>query len=259
LFQPVNPVAIACFRVVFAAVLAYALWPRGLEPGAWAGDWPAVARFFDDVVLSPVYRCAIYVAIVWFALGWRSRLAGAVLFALLVPHALLAKGRVSRHVLLAALLCLSLLRSTAIWRPARLRRLDAGPIWPIRLVQIQLSALYAINAWRKTTPEYLSGDVLMALSAARPNFIVDLSDGYMTFGDLGIPVALLAWATVAVEYWLAIGWWIPGCIVPTALIGVAFHLFLKGCVIRIFMLDVAAMCLYLAFLLPMGLRIRRCA
>ena len=95
-----------------------------------------------------------------------------------------------------------------------------------------------------------SVDVLAALSITRPNFLVDLSSGYMSVGPVAVPVWVLAALTVLVEYWLAVGWWIPRCRRLTAVVGLGVHLFLKAFVIRIFMLDFAAMFFYLTFLLP---------
>jgi hypothetical protein len=252
LFERVNAIVLVWFRVLLSLMLAYALWPRDLPLGVWTADWPVAARLYSEVFLSLPYRCCIYAALFWFAVGWRPRLAGAVLFCLLLPHVFLAKGRISRHVLVVALLLTTLLRTAPLWRVSQLKTLDAGPIWPIRLIQLQLTLLYAVNAIRKSTPEYLNGDVLMALSAARPNFLVDLTSGSMEIGMFAVPVWALATTTVAIEYWLAVGWWIPRCRWPTAAIGVAFHLFLKAFVIRIFMLDFAALFLYLTFLLPFG-------
>jgi hypothetical protein len=249
LFGEVNPVTLACFRVLLALLLGYVLWPRGVALGAWADQWPSLAGVYRDVLLSLPYRVCIYAALLWFAAGWQARTAGFVLF-LVWPNAFLAKGRVSGQVLFSALLCTSLLRCAPAWRRNELRKLRPGPMWPIRLIQIQLTLLYAVNAIRKSTPEYVSGDVLRALSASRPNFLVDLTSGSMSIGPFVVPVAVLAAGTVAIEYWLAVGWWIPRCTRLTAAVGVAFHLFLKLFVIRIFLLDIAAMFLYLAFLLP---------
>jgi hypothetical protein len=250
LFQRVDAVTLTWFRVLLSLILAYALWPRDLPLGTWLHGWPVLTQVYQGVVLSMPYRLCIYGALVWFAVGWYPRLAGLVLLVLVLPHVFLAKGRISRHMLVAALLFAGLLRTIPVWRLRDLKNFDSGPIWPIRLIQCQLTLLYAVNALSKSTPEYLNGDVLIALSAVRPNFVADLTSGYMSFGFFSVPVWVLAVTTVTIEYWLAVGWWIPRCRRLTAVVGVGFHLFLKAFVIRIFMLDFAAMFLYLAFLLP---------
>jgi hypothetical protein len=127
--------------------------------------------------------------------------------------------------------------------------LSAGPIWPIRLIQLQLSALYAVNALAKTTPAYLSGDVLVGMSLMLPNMRLDLSDRFQEIGPLALPVWLLASASTVAEWMLALGFWFPRLQVGVALLGVAFHLSARF-VITIFALDLASVFLYLAFLLP---------
>jgi hypothetical protein len=122
-------------------------------------------------------------------------------------------------------------------------------MWPICLIQLQLSVVYGINALMKTTPAYLSGEVLIGMSQMLPNFLVDLSDSYLHVGPLAIPVALAAVASAATEYFLALGFWFPCLRVATAVVGVLFHLILKM-IVRIGLLDWASMFLYLAFLLP---------
>jgi hypothetical protein len=254
LFAPVDGLMLAGFRAVVAVFLAYAVWPRGLAPSAAIESWPPLEQLFHDVFFSMPYRAAVYGTIVWFALGWRSRTSGATLFCLLFPNAFLSKGRVSGQLLLTTVLLTSLLRAAPLWRASDPGRQSPGPMWPIHLLRCQLSLLYAVNAIRKSTAAYLSGEVLMGLSATRPNFLVDLTGGSMMIGPFQVPVAALATATVLIEYWLAVGWWIPRARWPTAILGVSFHLFLKAFVLRIFLLDATAILLYLAFLLPFGAR-----
>ena len=122
-------------------------------------------------------------------------------------------------------------------------------MWPIRLVQVQLSLTYLVNAVAKTTPAYLSGDVLVALSQTQPGFLVDLADGVPLVGPFVVPAWLASAGTVAIEYALALLWWFPRMRIPAALLGVAFHLGLET-VIEVGWLDWACVFLYLAFLLP---------
>jgi hypothetical protein len=126
----------------------------------------------------------------------------------------------------------------------------------LRLIQIQLSVVYGINALAKTTPAYMSGQVLLGMSHMLPTFLVDLSDGYVRLGPLSLPVALAATASVVIEYVLAIGLWFPRLRWITALSGILFHLSLQW-IIRIHLLDWTCMFLYLAFLLPIDRRPKR--
>lgn len=254
LFAPADARAVAAMRILLAGMIAWAFWSPGLRPA-----WPVTAiagveRWYASVFLTPWYGVIITLLAAAFGLGLRPRVAGIALIALLVPLASLNRGQQSRQVLLLALLAFSMLRADARWSVRTLLgraqpEPSAGPMWPIRLIQIQLSLVYAINALVKSTPQYLSGEVLIGMSRMRPNFLVDLSDGRVHVGPIAAPVALAAVASVVVEAYLAIGFWFPRLRWPTAVIGVIFHLGLQQ-IVRIFMLDYVSMFLYLAFLLP---------
>lgn len=129
-------------------------------------------------------------------------------------------------------------------------------MWPIRLIQFQLSVVYGVNAIAKTTPGYLSGEVLMGMSNALPNFLVDLSSGYAQLWFLRMPVSMAAVLSAATEYTLALGFWFRRTRPAAAVLGVGFHLMLKQ-IVRIHMLDWTSMFLYLAFFLPFHTRARR--
>ena len=245
LFRSVCPNRIAQFRLLLAAFLAYVYWPRGLS----LIYVPDILLPLGDLPLTPLWRVAIYVAIILFGLGWQPRVVGAVLVCLLVPHCFLESGRQSRLVIVFVTLCAALLPGQPLWL-RRDGKYDPAPapIWPIRLIQCQLTVLYGINALAKTTTEYLGGDVLAALSS-RPNFLVDLTDGALVLGPFSIPTAVLATSTVVVEYWLAIGLWFPRSRRFTVCLGLGFHAVLMF-VIDIFMLGYLSLFLYLAFLIP---------
>jgi hypothetical protein len=217
---------------------------------------PDIFLPFQDLALTSPWRLAIFTGIILFGLGWRPRLVGVVLVCLLIPHSFLESGRQRRQILVFVTLCAALMSGRPVWGHRGNEPIDParGPIWPIRLIQIQLSVVYGLNALVKTTPEYVSGDVLVAMST-RPNFLVDLSGGALSLGPLSIPAAALAIGTVATEYWLAIGLWFPRCRRITAAIGLVFHVGLMF-VSDIFMLSYVSVFLYLAFLLPFETSIR---
>jgi hypothetical protein len=255
LFAPVSPPSAAVFRATLPVVLAIVFWPVGDRPGQLAEGLPGLAFLFDHLVLSPPYWLLIVTGLALLGLGWRPRAVGFALVALLLPLALLQRAQLSRQVMLVTLLAFSLVRSDAqhnlrTWRGGQRGR-SAGPIWPIRLIQLQLSALYAVNALAKTTPAYLSGEVLVGMSIMLPNFRLDLSDRVQQVGPLLLPVWLLASGSTVIEWLLAIGFWFPPLRVGVALLGLAFHLAARF-VVNIYALDLVSVCLYLAFLLPFG-------
>jgi hypothetical protein len=106
-----------------------------------------------------------------------------------------------------------------------------------------------VNALAKTTGNFLSGDVLVGLSRMLPNFLVDLPGGFLDLGPMAVPVWLAAVGTVTTEYALALGFWFRRLRLPTAVLGILFHATLTQ-VVGINYLDVIAVFLYTAFLLP---------
>jgi hypothetical protein len=217
LFAPVAPSTVRQFRALLAAFAIYAFWPRSFAP------------------VPPAHWAAGLVALVVFGAGLRPRLSGLLAFAVLLPLGFFDRAEASRQLLLFALL------ATSLWS-------GPGPIWPLRLIQIQLSVVYGVNAVAKSTSHYLSGDALVGMSSL-PNFVADFSDSYWHLGSFAVPVMAAAIATTLMEYFLAIAFWFPRLRWVAAAAGVAFHL-VATTVVRIFILDLATMFLYLAFLLP---------
>ena len=93
----------------------------------------------------------------------------------------MTRGTTSRQVLLFALLAFALIPSGAIkfpWKPNPSGRfVDTGPCWPVRLIQLQLTLLYGVNAIAKSSGTYLLGEVLVDMSVSLQNFQVDMSSG----------------------------------------------------------------------------------
>ena len=233
-------------------MLAWAFHSRWL-PAPPLTAVPGALWAYSHIILRRPYFLVIGVLLVAFGVGMRPRVVGFILFLLLLPLASLTAGQESRQLLLTALLAFSMLRSDEQWS---LRALweggpqeSAGPIWPIRLIQIQLTLVYGVNALAKLTLAYLSGEILIGMSRMRPNFRVDLSDGFFHLASLHLPVSIAATAAVMIEAFLAVGFWLPRLVWLAAAVGVAFHLVLQR-VVQIYMLDLASMFLYLAFLLP---------
>jgi hypothetical protein len=251
LFAPADAVSVAIFRIILGIALAANFREVGeivgpIATSAWLNS------LYHAVFLAPTYHALYILLIGLFAAGVWPRPVGFLLAGLLAPLDFLSIGQQSRQMLLFALFAFSFLRSD--------RRLavrigsnpnateSAGPMWPMRLIQLELSLVYGINALAKTTPAYLRGDVLIGLSRMLPNFRGNLSDGFVHLGPIAIPVLIAACASVAIEYTLAIGFWFPRLRKPTAAIGVLFHLTLT-LVMRIYMLDWTSVAMYPAFLL----------
>ncbi|MBC8008698.1 MAG: hypothetical protein H7067_01215 [Burkholderiales bacterium] len=256
LFDPADSRAGTWLRTILGGLLVYAYWPLGRShryEGA-LGDGPVWEALYADVFLTPGYRWLMLAGIVVFALGWRTRRVGLVLAVLLLPYCFLQSGQQSRQLWVVCVTCVSLLPSRSLFG-GHTDAEPSGPVWPLRLLQLQLTAVYTVNALYKSTPAFLSGDVLAALSV-RPNFLINMSDGYLHACGLAVPAWWLAVATVAVEYWLAVGLWWRRTLMFTVVLGVVFHVGLKF-VMRIHMLDISTMFLYLSFLAPVAAAARR--
>ena len=252
LFAPVNPLYAALFRIGLALTIAVVF----LLPHA-KGEFTLVLIYgpdplYQDFFLTKPYLIICFLITILFGAGFYPRIFGFILTILLFPLIFILGLHVSRQVLLFILIAFSLVKSDtrlSLKKSTSNLTSDSGPIWPIRLIQIQLSVLYGINAIAKTTPEYLSGNVLEGMSIIASNFFVNLSDGYLHLGFLAIPVFILAISSTLIEYILTIGFWFRRSRIPTAILGVTFHLVLMK-IVKIGFLDWVAMFLYLAFLLP---------
>ena len=243
LFAPANPTWVAVFRVLLCLMLLVDFWPGSLVADLPFRNSFGLEKLYEPLFLTWSYWALAAAMVVLFGAGWRPRLMGGCAVVLLFPLLFLSGSRQSRQVLWFVLIACSLLR-------------PGGPMWPIRLIQFQLSVVYGVNAIAKTTPGYLSGEVLMGMSNALPNFLVDLSSGYAQLWFLRMPVSMAAVLSAATEYTLALGFWFRRTRPAAAVLGVGFHLMLKQ-IVRIHMLDWTSMFLYLAFFLPFHTRARR--
>ena len=108
----------------------------------------------------------------------------------------------------------------------------------------------------KVTDRMIFGALLAVMLCASPrlpelaNFRVDLSSGALQMGMLAVPVASLGTAGALMEYFLATAFWVRRLRWLVAISGILFHFVLTR-IVSIFMLDYAAIFLYLAFLLPL--------
>lgn len=253
LFAPANAVAVGGVRIGLAVLLLYVFWSN--EGWDFSGrlDYPFVRELYANVFHTDAYWLLYVGLLLLFGLGIRARVVGLVLLPVLAPLALHLHEIAGRYIVLCLLLAFGWLRSdsrlsvAALWRSGPPP--PAGPMWPIRLMQIQVSLIYAVNAFAKSSPAYLSGDVLMALSMTLPNFLVDASDGYVRVWGLTMPVWLAAPASTAAEWILAFGLWFPRWRLAVAIFGVFFHILLKS-IVQIGGLDHLSMLLYSLFFIP---------
>lgn len=157
-----------------------------------------------------------------FLVGFRTRVAGGVLVAILAYVLLLDHQLYSNHLYLNLLvvLLLTLADSGARYSlDAHYRgRRDRIAEWPLLLLKIEISIVYFFAALTKVNPSYLSGGLML-------NFIH--ADALKLLPP-GLPVLAvaqaLAIASVAVEFFLAFALWFAGWRWLALAAGLALHL-----------------------------------
>lgn len=253
LFTEINLHYLAIFRILLAIIILFVFFYINDSGHILYTDFYNYYEYYDLYIITKPYLIIAGICVVLFGVGYRSRLFGFISVIFLFPLIFQYGLHISRQILISVLFSFSFLRSDQLLTLRNLMgnktETSPQPIWPIRLIQIQLTVLYLVNAVVKSTPHFLSGEVLKGLSIMLPNFKVDLSNGYLDLGFIHIPVMLLGIATVVSEYFLAIGFWIRKLRIFTAIFGVIFHIILKQ-VVDIGFLDYVAVFLYLSFLIP---------
>ena len=182
--------------------------------------------FFPWLPVLPPGALRLFLA-VWlvaalaFALGWKTRVAGAVL-ALVTGYALvLDQQTYSNHLylLFLVILLLTIADSGAAWaldaRGHATRSEVAG--WPILLLKIQVTIVYVFSAASKITPPYLAGEILTRSLK---------QEGWLAVPETWrTPTAMsvLAVTSVAVELFIAFGLWAPRLRLAAILAGAGFH------------------------------------
>ena len=206
----------AILKLAYAAPLLTAL----AQPGAFR-----IPRFSGLSMPSPEAMLGLLglwlAAAAAFALGWRTRLSGAVLTAVLGVVLLLDRQFYASHMYLLFLLCLLLTLADSGAAVSLDARRTGGrpwiPAWPSVLMQLQLTIVYAFSAVAKLNPAYLSGTMLADV-LREPGFL-DLPAAWVTPSRL----APLAWSSILLEIILAVGLWLPRWRRPVALLGIGFH------------------------------------
>ncbi len=121
--------------------------------------------------------------------------------------------------------------------------MEFGNVWAVRLVGLQLSAIYFWGAIDKTRWAYLGGDRL-----EQPLMYLYFGSDFP--GDWFHWAAIaLAWSTVTLEYSLTFGLWIRKLQPPLMALGLLFHAGLYY-FLPVTIFSIASMVAYLAYLDP---------
>lgn len=198
-----------------------------------------------SLVLSSVYAdtpllvlaCVFWVASLAAFLGYRSRTAvlvtGIVGIFLYFDQGMFGPMRriYDHHHLWLLLVCLTLLGFTdcggsfSVDRWLAVRRAwsrgeeappEHGALWGLRLIALQLSAIYFYGAHDK---------VYLAFPDRMEHYMLDLYFGsdYPPFPGFRPLMVFSAVATIVIEYWLAVAFWVRRWRTAAVIVGVALH------------------------------------
>ena len=168
----------------------------------------------------PLFLAVWLVAALAFALGLKTRVAGAML-ALMTGYTLvLDQQTYSNHLYLLFLfiLLLTISDSGAAWsvdaRHTMRREVEA---WPILLLKVQVTIVYFFSAVAKIRPQYLAGEIL-TLNLKEEGWLA-VPESWRTPAIM----SLLAVTSIIVEFFIAFGLWSPRLRLSAIIAGVGFH------------------------------------
>jgi vitamin K-dependent gamma-carboxylase-like protein len=268
-FTPAQTSTLALFRIAFGVVIlgwAISLAPPlysffsddGVLPGhpdSGTGSWGVLQLSSTPAAVTVLYLLLV-VAAISLIVGFASRLA-----ALVVWVALVSFGRRDPWILNSGDLMLTVLAfylmlapsgaalSIDRWLGARSRfwEFPLRSIWPLRLIQVQVSIVYFFAVWEKVRGQTWNEGTAVSYAFRIedlerfpvPSFITDslVLSNILTFGTLGMELALaiLVWNR-KLRPWVLLG-------------GVGLHLGIDFAV-RVGFFSYAALVAYIAFLPP---------
>jgi hypothetical protein len=239
-FTEVPTSTFALFRIAFG-VLTF-MWALSLAPSLFAFysrsgilplrpdynsnfDWSIFDLFPSDLAVGIVYFL-LYTGALMLIVGFRTRLAALVVFVCIVSF-----GRRNPWVLNSGDLLVFCLAFYAMFMPAgealsvdrwlraqdRFWEFGRRAVWPLRLVQIQVSVIYLFAVWAKVRGETWNDGTAVAYAFRMedlerfpiPNFITDtvIIANLLTYGTLAIElsIAILVWNRVLRPWVLLLG------------------------------------------------------
>lgn len=268
-FRDVETSTLALFRIAFAGVvlawtisLAPALYSffgdDGILPGHPDGDlgaWGLLQIDSSAAAVTALYLLLL-VGALFLAVGFKTRLAAVVVFVCLVSFARRDPWVLNSGDLLVVVLSFYLMLapsgaslSVDRWLRTRSRfwEFPTRSLWPLRLIQVQVSLLYFFAVWAK-----LRGDTWNDGTAISYAFRIDDLERFPVPGfvaDSLVLSNLLTYGTLGVELALAILVW-NGKLRPwVLLLGVGLHLGIDYAV-RVGFFSWAALAAYVVFLPP---------
>ena len=207
---------------MFAAFEIWRLLPHFLKPTV------IKLPYFKWVPLLPSHSVWAFMllwllAAIAFTVGWKTRMAGAVLVGAIGYSLLLDQQLYSNHLYLLFLIVVLLTianSGAAISMDAKQAERATVPGWPIWLLKVQISIVYLFSAIAKLTPQYLSGEVLTASLKQYGFFTVPMT------WRVPLAMKLLAIVAIVMELFIGLGLWSRRLRPVAVIAGVLFHTFI---------------------------------
>jgi hypothetical protein len=270
-FEPTDAATLGVLRIAFGAVML--LWTLSLAPdvGAFFAPLGVIGQVDGtsdpwawsvlDLAGSDFAVAALYIALVCGAtgvlVGWHSRVSAAVVLAALVsferanPYVFNSGDTLLRLLALYVLIAPSGMaysldaRRRGITEPAYI------PIWPLRLIQIQVSAMYLGAVWSKLDGDAWRDGSAVGYATRLPDLVrFPVSD---LIGTSQLAVHAATYGTMLVEAALVVGLWNRRTRVYALAAGVIFHLAIDLS-IRVGFFTLAVFTAYLSFADPAQVR-----
>jgi uncharacterized membrane protein YphA (DoxX/SURF4 family) len=269
-FAEVPTSTFALFRIAFG-VLTF-MWALSLSPSLFAFysrqgilpvrpsynssfDWSVFDLFPSDIAVAIVYFL-LYIAALMLIVGFRTRLAALVVFVCLISF-----GRRNPWVLNSGDLLLFCLAFYALFIPGGeafsvdrwLRRgeqfwnFGRRAIWPLRLVQIQVSVIYVAAVWAKVRGETWNDGTAVSYAFRMGDLERFPVPGFIT--DTVVIANLLTYGTLAIELSVGILVWNRVLRPWVLLLGVSLHLGIDYAT-RVGFFSYAVFVAYVAFIPP---------
>jgi len=203
---PSRPIAVARIVLGSAALLRAVVGaPLLLSLGeSQAFRVPRLAWFVATERWTIALLTAWLVSALMFGLGWRHWWSGGALTVTLGAVVALDQQTFSNHLylLFLAVLLMTLAESSAAWSVDAWRRGRANsvPLWPVRLLQAQVSILLLWSVIGKLRSDFLSG---RQLAAQVGQGLVSIPDGLRTPGVM----MAVAGGTLVLEAFVALALW----------------------------------------------------
>ena len=184
--------------------------------------------YFEFIPRLPVSALPLFtglwvIASTAFLLGWKTRVAGAIVTCLSAYTLLLDQQLYSNHFYLFFVIVLLLTvadSGATLSLDSSLNSRETVPGWPALLLMIQVSIVYGFSALAKLTPQFLSGDVLSQTLKRQGLFA--FPQAWRSPGFL----SALAVSAILLELFIAAGLWNKRLRWFAVIAGVTLHAFI---------------------------------